>query len=101
MNESLTLLHEKNRLTIIAFLASRESQGCPFTVIQKKTGLTSGNLSSHLSMLESHQMISITKTFNKKKPQTLVSLTPHGKQILEAFIASMEEIIKEYRATVE
>ena len=44
------------------------------------TGLTWGNLSSHLSTLEENEYVHIEKKFIQKKSHTMVNLTDKGRQ---------------------
>ena len=51
-----------------------------FVFLQRATGLTKGNLSSHLTKLEEAGLVEIQKRFVRKKPNTNVALTAVGKQ---------------------
>jgi DNA-binding MarR family transcriptional regulator len=55
-------------------------QAADFVFLQRATGLTKGNLSSHLTKLEEAGLLKIEKRFVNKKPNTNVELTPVGKQ---------------------
>jgi len=66
------------RLDIIGSLD--DMQPIPFTELRDVLELTSGNLASHLRVLEKHDIISVTKTFRGKKPYTLISLTINGEE---------------------
>ena len=72
------LIHEPARLAIVTVLSS--VQDADFTFLQRTTGLTKGNLSSHLTKLETAGLVQIDKTFVRKKPNTKVALTPLGRQ---------------------
>jgi len=72
------VLHEPARAVIVAILDAVES--ADFLYLQRETGLTKGNLSSHLAKLEAAGYITIEKTFRGKLPLTLCRLTPQGKQ---------------------
>ena len=72
------LIHEPARLAILTVLSSVKD--ADFTFLQRTTGLTKGNLSSHLSKLEAAGLVGITKTFIRKKPNTSVALTPAGRE---------------------
>ena len=72
------LIHEPARLAILTVLSSLKD--ADFTFLQRATGLTKGNLSSHLTKLEGAGLIEITKTFVRKRPNTSVALTPVGKE---------------------
>ena len=80
-NEELALdrlIHEPARLAIMTVLSS--VQAADFVFLQRTTGLTKGNLSSHLTKLEETGLVKIEKRFVLKKPNTNVELTPEGKE---------------------
>ena len=62
------LVHEPARLSILTALASCES--ADFLYLQRLTGLSKGNLSSHLSKLEEAGLLVVTKQFKGKTPNT-------------------------------
>ena len=72
------LIHEPGRLAILTVLSSVTD--ADFVFLQRTTGLTKGNLSSHLTKLEDAGLVAIEKRFVRKKPNTNVALTPAGKQ---------------------
>ena len=72
------LIHEPGRLAIMTLLSSLKA--ADFVFLQRATGLTKGNLSSHLTKLEDAGLVKIEKRFVLKKPNTNVALTAKGKQ---------------------
>jgi DNA-binding MarR family transcriptional regulator len=72
------LIHEPGRLAILTVLSAVKS--ADFIFLQRTTGLTKGNLSSHLTKLEEAGLVKIEKKFVRKKPNTNVALTPVGKE---------------------
>jgi DNA-binding transcriptional ArsR family regulator len=70
------LIHEPSRLAILTVLSSVKTAN--FVFLQRATGLTKGNLSSHLTKLEEGGLIEIEKTFVHRKPNTDVALTQRG-----------------------
>src|SRR5687768_14633710 len=72
------LIHEPGRLAILTVLSSVAS--ADFVFLQRATGLTKGNLSSHLTRLEEAGLVEIEKRFIHKKPNTNVALTPLGRE---------------------
>jgi len=72
------LIHEPGRLAIMTVLSSVKA--ADFVFLQRTTGLTKGNLSSHLTKLEDAGLVSIEKRFLHKKPNTNVELTPEGRK---------------------
>ena len=55
-------------------------ESADFVFLQRTTGLTKGNLSSHLTRLEEAGLLSIEKRFVRKKPNTSVRLTAEGRR---------------------
>ena len=72
------LIHEPGRLAILTVLSS--VRDADFVFLQRTTGLTKGNLSSHLTKLEEAGLVQIVKKFVRKKPNTNVALTALGKE---------------------
>ena len=70
-------IHEPARLAILTVLSSAES--ADFLFLQRATGLTKGNLSSHLAKLEEAGLVEIEKRFVERRPNTLVRLTKAGR----------------------
>ncbi len=70
------LIHEPGRLAILTVLTSVSN--ADFVFLQRTTGLTKGNHSSHLSKLEEAGRVSVKKRFVRKKPNTNVTLTATG-----------------------
>jgi len=72
------LIHEPGRLAILTVLSSVKA--ADFVFLQRTTGLTKGNLSSHLTKLEEAGLVAIQKRFVLKKPNTNVELTSEGRR---------------------
>ncbi|MBN2046635.1 MAG: transcriptional regulator [Anaerolineaceae bacterium] len=77
------MIHEPARMLIMSILNITEE--VDFLYLLRETGLTRGNLSSHLSKLEEAGYIEIQKDFIGKKPQTVCSITSAGEQALSAY----------------
>jgi DNA-binding MarR family transcriptional regulator len=75
------LIHEPARLAVLSALSAVKS--ADFTFLQRPTGLTMGNLSSHLAKLEEAGLITVEKQFVDRRPNTLVALTPKGQEAIE------------------
>lgn len=78
MAELDRLVHEPGRLAILTVLSSVAD--ADFLFLQRATGLTKGNLSSHLSKLEDAGLVRIDKRFVRKKPQTTLTITDAGRE---------------------
>ncbi len=85
------LIHEPARFLILAHLVVVESMD--FIFLMNQTGLTQGNLSAHLSKLESAGYISIKKEFVKKRPHTLMKITDEGKKAFRAYRKKMKDLL--------
>jgi DNA-binding MarR family transcriptional regulator len=85
------VLHSPPRLLIVAILAGTES--ADFTYLLRETGLTRGNLSTHLSRLEEAQYITIEKTYRGKTPLTLCRITPQGQAAFQAYRQRLQHIV--------
>jgi len=85
-------VHDPARLSILTALSACER--ADFLFLQRITGLTKGNLSSHLSKLEEAGLVEIEKRFVEKKTQTLVRLTDPGRQTIEGYWTEMEDLRK-------
>ncbi len=83
-------VHDPARLAILTALSACER--ADFLYLQRITGLTKGNLSSHLSKLEEAGLIEIEKGFVGKKTQTLVRLSGDGRRTLDSYWQEMEDL---------
>ncbi len=86
------LIHEPGRLAILTVLSSVSS--ADFVFLQRATGLTKGNLSSHLTKLEDAGLVEIEKRFVRKKPNTNVALTTVGTQRIAHHWNQLERLKK-------
>ena len=84
------LVHEPARLAILTVLSSVKEGD--FTFLQRATGLTKGNLSSHLTRLEDAKLVRIDKRFVGKKPNTNVTLTPSGRSRIARHWQQLERL---------
>ena len=98
MNEELRELigidrniHEPARLIIVATLSAVDE--ADFLFLLGATGLTKGNLSSHLGKLEAAGYVSIRKEFVGKTPRTLCSLTDDGRSALDSYRRQMRTVV--------
>ena len=87
------LIHEPARLAIMANLYVVES--ADFMFLMRRTDLTFGNLSSHLTKLEGAGYVKIEKTFKGKKPHTTIHLTRAGRTAFEEYRSSMRRMFED------
>ena len=93
------LIHEPGRLAILTVLSSVRDAN--FVFLQRTTGLTKGNLSSHLTKLEEAGLVEIEKRFVRKKPNTNVTLTAIGKQRIAHHWDQLERLRKLSQTTAQ
>ncbi len=86
------VVHEPSRLTILMHLYSIEK--ADFVFLLNATGLTWGNLSSHVTKLEEAGYVGIEKGFVGKKPRTMVHLTEAGRQAVDAYRQKMQAALR-------
>jgi DNA-binding MarR family transcriptional regulator len=86
------LVHEPARLAILTALSACNS--ADFLFLQRLTGMTKGNLSTHLSKLEEAGLIVIEKRFIGKKPNTHVLLTKEGRTAINNHWRQLENLKK-------
>jgi len=86
------IIHEPARLLITAHLYVVES--ADYIFLMQNTGLTWGNLSSHLSKLEGAGYVEIIKEFIQKKPHTMVQLTERGREAFDAYRRQMKALFE-------
>jgi DNA-binding MarR family transcriptional regulator len=91
MDEADRIIHEPARLTLMAILFGAKE--VDFLYLLRETGLTKGNLSSHLAKLEETAYIGIEKTYRGKTPLTLIRLTPAGRAAFQRYRKRMNGLL--------
>ncbi len=86
------LLHEPARLMIISLLSAVKE--ADFLYLLHETGLTRGNLSSHISKLEEAGYIKVEKTFRGKIPLTTLKLTTAGIEAFTGYREHLRQLVK-------
>ena len=85
------VIHEPARLLIVTYLSVIGS--ADFLFLGRQTGLTRGNLSSHLSRLEDAGYVDVKKEFVDKIPRTVVALTKPGLKALDGYRKRMKRLL--------
>ena len=85
------LVHEPARLKILAYLYIVKS--ADFVFLLSRTGLTWGNLSSHMSKLEGAGYIEVQKEIKDRRPHTMLSLTKKGRTAFETYRQDMLQLL--------
>ena len=85
-------IHEPARLQIMTQLYVVEE--ADFLFLMRKTGLTWGNLSSHMSKLEAAGFIEVKKEFLDKKPHTILKITAAGRSSFEDYRLALKKVFE-------
>ncbi len=85
------VVHQRTRLGILTVLA--ETGRSDFPYLKQVLELTDGNLGRHLEILAEHELVTITKGYQGKRPRTWAEITKLGSQALTAQVAAMREIV--------
>ena len=85
------LVHEPARLVILSALATAEA--AEFSFLAFLTGLTPGNLSSHVGKLEAAGYVAVEKGFRDKRPLTTMKITEAGRKALKGYREQMKKAL--------
>ncbi|MDA8708802.1 transcriptional regulator [Hellea sp.] len=85
------VIHGRLRLGIMAYLSAVNPASFP--ELLEKTATSNGNLSTHLTKLESAGYVRQEKGYKGKRPQTLVHLTEAGRQAWIAYLDAMRKLL--------
>ncbi len=85
------VIHGRLRLGIMAYLSTVNPASFP--ELLKKTGTSNGNLSTHLTKLETAGYIRQEKGYNGKRPQTLIHLTDPGRAAWIDYLGAMRALL--------
>jgi DNA-binding MarR family transcriptional regulator len=86
------VIHAPARLMVMTYLYAVDS--VDFIFLLQLTGLTWGNLSSHLGKLEEEGYVEIEKTFVKKKSHTMIRLTPKGRTSFQDYKRGLQQVLE-------
>lgn len=81
------VIHEPGRLAIMAHLYVLDS--ADYLFLKGQTGMSWGNLSSHLAKLEEAGYVEMVKKFVDKKPRTTIRLTKKGREAFTHYSSKM------------
>jgi DNA-binding MarR family transcriptional regulator len=88
------VIHEKARLSILTSLVTHP-KGLLFGDLKQLCGLTDGNLSRHLQVLEEAGLVAIAKGYDHKRPQTVCRVTPSGRQRYLDYLKVLEQVVRD------
>lgn len=92
------VMHEKARLGVLSSLIAHP-KGLAFGDLKSLCGLTDGNLSRHLTVLQEAGLVDITKSFENNRPQTTVKMTKSGRKRFLEYLALLEQVVRDAAKT--
>jgi DNA-binding MarR family transcriptional regulator len=87
-------VHQRHRLGILTITA--EAQRADFGYLQEALGLTPGNLSRHLTVLEDAELVQVEKGYEGRRPRTWVRITSDGRAALAAELSALTELVRRH-----
>ena len=88
------VIHEKARLSVLTSLAAHP-KGLVFGTLKQMCGLTDGNLSRHLQVLEEAGLIAIEKGYDHNRPQTICRITAQGRHRYLDYLKVLEQVVRD------
>jgi DNA-binding HxlR family transcriptional regulator len=94
------VIHERARLSVLTSLA-RHPKGLRFNDLKTLCGLTDGNLSRHMQVLQEAGLVEVAKSFEHNRPQTTCRLTTEGHRRYVEYLAVLEQVVRDAAAAVK
>ena len=88
------VIHEKARLGMLTSLMAHP-RGLAFADLKQLCGLTDGNLSRHLQVLQEAGLIDVTKGYEGNRPHTTCRLTKAGRRRFLDYLAVLEGLVRD------
>ncbi len=88
------VIHERARLSVLTSLITNP-KGLTFGDLKQLCSLTDGNLSRHLSVLETAKMVEIVKGHDRNRPQTICRITPSGRKRYLEYLSTLEQVVRD------
>ena len=93
------VMHERARLGVLSSLLAHP-KGLSFAAVKQLCGLTDGNLSRHLDVLESARLVEITRESGGGRPQSLCRITAEGRRRFVSYLAVLERVLLDAQTPV-
>jgi DNA-binding MarR family transcriptional regulator len=88
------VIHEKARLSVLTSLVAHP-KGLVFGDLKQMCGLTDGNLSRHLQVLEEASLVDIEKGYDRNRPKTVVRITAQGRTRYLDYLTVLEQVVRD------
>ncbi|MFF4845825.1 transcriptional regulator [Streptomyces collinus] len=87
------VVHQRVRLGILT--VAHQARRVEFGFLRTALGLTAGNLSQHLTVLEKAGLVEIEKGYEGKRARTWLSLTLAGERALRDEVTQLKRLIQQ------
>ena len=94
------VIHEKARLSVLTSLVAHP-KGVVFGDLKQLCGLTDGNLSRHLHVLQDAGLVEISKGFDRNRPQTVCRITRQGRARYLEYLTVLEQVVRDAANAVQ
>lgn len=91
-NDLEKTFHEPARLALITALCERPA-GLSFQDLKQRCGMTDGNLSRHLKVLDESGIVHLHRAGRGRKAHTQVHLTPEGQDQFFLYLQALEGVL--------
>ena len=88
------VIHEKARLGVLTSLTAHP-KGLAFADLKQLCGLTDGNLSRHLQVLQEAGLVEIIKGYEGNRPHTTCRLTAAGRKRFLDYLSVLEQVVRD------
>jgi len=92
-------IHERARLGMLTSLVAHPT-GLSFGDLKVLCGLTDGNLSRHLRVLERAGLVALTRDQRKRRPQMNCRITANGRRRYLEYLVVLERVLLDANAAV-
>jgi DNA-binding transcriptional ArsR family regulator len=88
------VIHEKARLGLMTSLMAHPD-GLAFADLKQLCGLTDGNLSRHLQVLQEAGLVDVIKGYEGNRPHTSCRLTRNGRRRFLDYLGVLEGLVRD------
>jgi DNA-binding transcriptional ArsR family regulator len=88
------VIHEKARLGLLTSLMTHP-KGLAFADLKLLCGLTDGNLSRHLGVLQEAGLVEIIKGYEGNRPHTFCRMTRQGRRRFLDYLSVLEQVVRD------
>jgi DNA-binding MarR family transcriptional regulator len=85
------VVHQRTRLGLLVVLA--EVHQADFTYLKTRLQLTDGNLGKHIEILARHDLVSVRKGYEGRRPRTWISISRAGKEALQQEVNALTALL--------